>query len=73
MTKKHSKTQVPPLPPGPNASPDEMAAYFERYTLREVEAAGYVEELTPEQLKYVVEIAKEARARIAARKNESSN
>lgn len=36
-----------PAPPGADATPEELAAYFEKYDLDELEAAGYMTEVLP--------------------------
>ena len=68
MVKKKAKIAIPP-PPGAEASDDEMAEYFEKYSMKELEAAGYGRELTPDEVKEMDELAAECRARVEARKN----
>lgn len=41
--------EIPP-PPGPEAGYDEIIAYFSKYTLDELERAGYTEEVPPEEI-----------------------
>src|SRR5438132_8006930 len=41
--------KIPP-PPGPEASYDEIIAYHSKYTLDELEKAGYAEEVPREEL-----------------------
>jgi len=43
--------QIPP-PPGPDAKPEELAAYFEQYDRDELEEAGYVTQLLPGDADY---------------------
>lgn len=64
MAKKAKK--IPP-PPGAGASPDELAAYFEKYGLDELEAAGYVRELSTAEQNDMDELAIQMRERVAAR------
>ncbi|HEY9717604.1 MAG TPA: hypothetical protein V6C69_09050 [Trichormus sp.] len=45
MARKKTKTEIP-KPPRPKASPEESAAYFEKYGMEELEAAGYVHDLS---------------------------
>jgi len=45
MTSEKSP-KIPP-PPGADATPEELAAYFEKYDLDELEEAGYVTEVLP--------------------------
>ena len=49
-TRKREKPQIPP-PPDAGASAEELAAYFEKHGLDELEAAGYVHDLTPAEEK----------------------
>ena len=69
MAKKTAQANVPP-PPGPDATAEELVAYFEKYKLSELEAAGYVHDLTPQELKELEEIATGCRKNMAARKRE---
>lgn len=66
--KKNNKITIPP-PPGEDASPEELLAYFETYDLSELEAAGYVDRLSPEEIRESDELANACKARIAARTN----
>lgn len=66
-TRKKAKPQIP-RPPDAGAPAAELAAYFEKYGLEELEAAGYVHDLTPAEEKEMDELAAECEARVAARK-----
>ena len=66
-TRKNATPQIP-APPGPGASADELNAYFEKYGLDELEAAGYVHGLTPAEEKEMNNLALECESRVAARK-----
>jgi hypothetical protein len=66
-TRKRTKPEIPP-PPDAGASAEELAEYFEKYSLDELEAACYVQELTPAEEKEMDELAAECQARVAARK-----
>lgn len=68
MTKKKTKTNIPP-PPQVTASAEELSNYFEKYGLEELEAAGYVRDLTLEERKDVEKLANYCKARVEARKN----
>ena len=68
MVGKKAKLKIPP-PPAANAPADELAAYFERYGLDELEAAGYVNDLTAEELKDVEELTASCQSQIKVRKN----
>jgi hypothetical protein len=48
--------KIPP-PPGPEASYDEIIAYHSKYTLDELERAGYTEEPSPEEVEGVAAAA----------------
>jgi len=48
MAKKKAKRDIP-TPPGAGASAEELATYFEKYGMNELETAGYVRDLTPEE------------------------
>ena len=50
MTRKKTKSNIPP-PPKATASAEELSNYFEKYGLEELETAGYVRDLTPEETK----------------------
>ena len=65
---KKKRSSIPP-PPGPDATLDELAAYFEKYDLKELEAAGFVRDLTEDEEKYMEQLAAYCRARIEARKS----
>lgn len=66
-TKKKEKPQIPP-PPDAQSSVEDLNAYFEKYSLEELEAAGYVRDLTPAEEKDMEELAAYCRERIEARK-----
>jgi predicted HicB family RNase H-like nuclease len=65
MAKK--KPSIPP-PPDAQASDEELAAYFEKYGLEELEAAGYVQDLSQEEQNDMEQLAAHCRARIESRK-----
>lgn len=67
-TRKKAKPQIPP-PPRDEAPAEELSAYFEKYGLDELEAAGYVRELTPAEEEEMDQLATECEARVAARKS----
>ena len=67
MTKTNKKKQIP-APPDANASWEEQAAYHEKYSMQELEEAGYLVALSEEEQKGIEEMKAEARRRIAARK-----
>jgi hypothetical protein len=67
MAKKKAKTDIPP-PPGAGASAEELAAYFEKYRMDELEAAGYVQDLTAEEEKDMQTLAVHSQAQVQARK-----
>jgi len=46
-----------------------LIAYFEKYSMKELEAAGYGRDLSPDELKDMDLLAEECRARVSARKN----
>lgn len=66
MAKK--KEKIPP-PPGVGASLEELAAYFEKYGLEELELAGYVRNLTEDEEKDFERLAEHCRARVEERKS----
>jgi hypothetical protein len=51
-SKSRRKAKIPP-PPGPEASYDELIAYHSKYTLDELEKAGYTEDASPEHIRDV--------------------
>lgn len=67
MTTKKAKANVPP-PPSSGASAEELAAYFEKYGLDELEAAGYVRDLTTDEQKDMEALAAQTRDQVEARK-----
>lgn len=66
-TRGKARPQIPP-PPDAGASAEELSAYFEKYGLEELEAAGYVNDLTQAEEKEMNGLAAECEVRIAARK-----
>lgn len=68
MANKRAKKEVP-LPPGAQASVDELEKYFEKHSLQELEAAGYVAKLLPEEQKEMDALAQECQSRVAERKS----
>lgn len=66
-TRKKAKPHIPP-PPDAHAPAEELNAYFEKYGLDELEAAGYVRDLTPAEEKEMDRLAAECDVRVAARK-----
>jgi hypothetical protein len=69
MVRKNMKAKIPP-PPGAKASAKALAAYFEKYGLEELEAAGYVRDLSAHEKKAMNKLAVENRAWVVARKKE---
>jgi hypothetical protein len=47
---RSSKAKKIPPPPGPDAGYDEIIAYHSKYTLDELEKAGYTEEVSREEV-----------------------
>jgi hypothetical protein len=68
MVRKQAKIDIPP-PPGAGASAIELAAYFEKYKMKDFEAAGYVRDLLPDEQREMDDLAMECQARTTARKN----
>jgi hypothetical protein len=68
MARKKIKNNIPP-PPAATASPEELSSYFEKYELNELETAGYVRDLTPEEQKDVDYLTEHCRARVEDRKS----
>ncbi len=68
MTKKKTQSNIPP-PPKATASVEELSKYFEKYGLEELEAAGYVHDLTTAEKKDMEELADYSKAHVEARKN----
>lgn len=66
MTKKTTTKKIPP-PPGPEASPEELSAYFEKYGLEELESAGYVEDLSPAERQEMDRLSAECQGRLTER------
>jgi hypothetical protein len=68
MAKKNGNSHIP-LPPAEDASPEELAAYFEKYGLDELEKAGFVRDLKPEEQEEMDLLSAECQARVTGRKN----
>jgi hypothetical protein len=68
MVKRKAKIEIPP-PPGSKASDDEVARYFEKYTMEDLNAAGYLRELSPAELKEMDELAAACQSRLNLKKN----
>lgn len=68
MKKKPSTKTIPP-PPGKSKSWEEKAAYYETYSIEQLEAAGYARPLTKDEERILDEITKRAQASVAARKD----
>jgi hypothetical protein len=70
MSKQKSKmVKKIPRPPDPETSWEEQSAYFEKYGLDELEAAGLLEPVTDEDLAFVKQVQKIASTSIAQRTN----
>lgn len=67
MAAKKRKEKAPP-PPGVGASAEELAAYFEKYGLDELETAGYVKELSADEEEEMGKLAAALRERLQQRK-----
>lgn len=67
-SKKRTSGQVPP-PPGPDASSEEIDAYFTKYSWSQIEKAGHMHRLTDEEMAWVNEISEECRKRVDARQS----
>ena len=67
MVEKKAKKEIPP-PPGAEASDSELAEYFEKYSMKELDAAGYGPDLTPAEVKAMDELRTECQVRVNARK-----
>lgn len=67
MSKNKDNRKIPP-PPDATASWDEQAAYFEKYSTEEIEAAGHLAPLTDDDQKLIEEVKAESGRRIASRK-----
>jgi len=67
MAKKGTSKPIP-SPPGDDATPEELSAYFEKYGLQELEKAGFVEELTAEEARNQDELSNFLRSRVEVRK-----
>lgn len=69
-SKKGTRAAVAiPPPPGPDASCDEIDAYFSKYSWAQIEKAGHMRALTEEETTWVGQVSAEARKRIEARQN----
>ena len=60
-----SKTRNIPPPPGPNVSWEKQAAYFEKYSWTQLEAAGYCRDLTPKEKREFKQLEQSVKARLA--------
>ncbi|HEY9786121.1 MAG TPA: hypothetical protein V6D17_12010 [Candidatus Obscuribacterales bacterium] len=67
-TRKRTKSQIPP-PPDAQASAEELNAYFEEHGLDELEAAGYVHDLSAAEQKEMDQLAAQCAAKVEARKS----
>ena len=65
--KKAASKKVPP-PPGTRKSYGQKAAYFEKYSIDDLEAAGHVGEPSDEEAALLEDLSEKARASVAARK-----
>jgi hypothetical protein len=68
MPKAKTKKTIP-LPPPATASVQELSSYFEKYGLEELEAAGYVSDLTPAENADMEKLASHTKERVEAKKN----
>ena len=68
MTTKKEKKSIPPPPPA-NVSASELSSYFEKYDLEQLEAAGYVHDLSPAEHAEMDKLAAHAKERVEARKS----
>lgn len=68
MTRKKTKNNIPPPPPA-DASAEELSSYFERYGLDELEAAGYVSDLTSTEEKDLQQLVDHCQERVESRKS----
>ncbi len=68
MANKKTKKDIPP-PPGADAPPEKLVAYFEKYAMDELESAGYVSELTATEMKEADALAVSCRERVDSRKS----
>ena len=59
-SKLSNKSKRIPPPPGPDASWEEQSSYFDKYSLDEVEKAGYFQPVNDK--KFLDELARSARA-----------
>ena len=66
MTKK--KQEIPP-PPDDTASDEELAAYVAKYSVEELEASGYVSELSAEEKEEIDNLAARVKSRVEAKRN----
>lgn len=68
MAKKNSKPYIPP-PPNSDASPEELATYFEKYDMADLEAAGYVSDLSTAEIAEMDDLAATCQLRVSHRKS----
>lgn len=67
-SKKRPGAKIP-APPGPDASSEEIDAYFTKYSWSQIEKAGHMHPLNDEEMAWVSEISEECRKRVEARQN----
>lgn len=67
MPRKKIKPKIP-QPPDAGAPIEELTACFEKYRLDELEAAGYVHELSPAERQEMDKLATARQQRVAERK-----
>jgi hypothetical protein len=65
---KRGTASIPP-PPGRDAKPDEIDAYFSKYSWAQIEESGHMRPLTDEELAWVGRISAESKKRIDSRQN----
>lgn len=66
--KKQSADKRIPPPPGPDASTAQLDEYFTKYSLEDMEKAGYVAELTKSESAWMEKLTKAAKKRVATKK-----
>lgn len=62
-----------PSPPGADASPAELEAYFSTYSWDQIEKAGHMRALTEDETAWVGRISAESKKRIDARQSASAD
>lgn len=58
-----------PAPPGPKASAASRETYFSKYSLDELENAGYISDLTEKDLAWIDRLSKLAQDKVTERKS----